>query len=123
VATVTVKLNLQESTLAEYEKRGSLDKVLSDHLTSTLNFTSTKPLYFTDTQRKRMDRLFGRNFKSSEDLIMQIEKYITARIGEVDIQLQPSLLARLKTRCFGKPFETFLAERIIIGLEEYTGMR
>jgi hypothetical protein len=123
VAILSVKLDLPDNVLKKYELRGPIDKVLSETLTDCVNFTSTKPIYITDTQRKRLERLFGKNFKDADELIHMMERYVTARIGDVDVQLPPQLLTRLKTRCFGKPFEQFLVERVIEGLELYAGMR
>lgn len=123
MAVLSIKLEIPDDILKQYESRGSLEKVLSDHLTNCVTHTSKKPIYITDTYRKRLERLFGRNFKDAEDLVHQMEKYVTARIGNVDVQLSPALLTRLKSRCFGKPFEQFLAERTVIGLEEYAMMR
>jgi len=123
VAILSIKLNIPDEILKQYEERGNLEKVLSQQLASTIAFTSEKPIYVNDTQRKRLERLFGRNFKDADDLVHLMEKYVTARIGEVDVTLSPALLIRLKTRCFGKPFEQFLAERAVVGLEEYVGMR
>lgn len=123
MAILSIKLNIPDEILKQYEERGNLEKVLSQQLASTIAFTSEKPIYVNDTQRKRLERLFGRNFKDADDLVHLMEKYVTARIGEVDVTLSPALLIRLKTRCFGKPFEQFLAERAVVGLEEYVGMR
>jgi|WetSurMetagenome_2_1015567.scaffolds.fasta_scaffold04523_4 hypothetical protein len=123
MAILSIKLDLPDEVVKQYELRGSLEKVLSDQLTKCVNYTSTKPLYLTDIQRRRLDRLFGKNLKDPEELVHMMERYVTARIGDVDIQLSPALLTRLKTRCFGKPFEQFLAERATIGLEEYCGLR
>lgn len=123
MAILSIKLDLPDDILKVYESRGPLEKVLSDQLSKCVNHTSSRSLYLTDTNRKRLERLFGKNFKDSDDLIHMMERYVTARIGNVEVQLPPQLLTRLKTRCFGKPFEQFLAERAIYGLEEYAGMR
>lgn len=122
--TISIKLNLPQEVWDVYQSNGKpLETALSQRLISCQDFTSEKPLYITDTLRRRLERLFGRNFQTPEELVHTMEKYITARIGEVDVPLQPLLLTRLKSRCFGKPFEQFLAERVVCGLEEYAGMR
>ena len=122
--TISVKLNLPQEVWDLYQQGDRpLDYMLSNRLIECKNFTSNKPLYVTDALRKRLERLFGRNFDKAEQLVEVMERYITARIGEVDVQLNPTLLNRLKSRCFGKPFEQFLTERVVEGLEEYAGMR
>jgi hypothetical protein len=124
MALLSIKLNIPDEILHKYEAlEGSLEKNLSSRLVAAADYTSTKPLYINDKLRQRLERLFGRNFSTPEDLVHQMEKYITARIGDVDVQLSPTLLTRLKTRCFGKPFEQFLTDRVVVSLEEYVGMR
>ena len=123
MAILSIKLDIPDEVLKKYEVRGSMEKVMSKTLTDCVDFTAVKPIYINDTQRKRLDRLFGKNFKDADEIIHIMERYVTARIGEVEVQLPPQLLVRLKTRCFGKPFEQFLAERAIEGLESYAGMR
>jgi hypothetical protein len=118
-----LKIQLPDEIVTKFESEGPLDKVVTKRLLHAADFTSEKPLYITDVQRRRLDRLFGCNISSPEALIHLMEKYVTARIGEVDVTLSPVLLSRLKTRCFGKPFETFLSDLIVRGLEEYVGMR
>lgn len=121
--TISVKVTLPQEVLDQFQEEGNLGNNISKHLMATKDFTSDKPIYITDVLRRRLDRLFGRNFQSATELVEAMERYVTARIGEVDIQLQPILLTRLKSRCFGKPFEQFLSERIVTGLEEFAGMR
>lgn len=123
MAILSIKLDIPDAILKKYEVRGSLEKVLAETLVECVDFTAKKPIYINDTQRKRLDRLFGKNFSTADELIHMMERYVTARIGDVDVQLSPQLLVRLKTRCFGKPFEQFLAERTVQGLEEFVAMR
>lgn len=123
MATLSIKLTLPEEVLKKYELRGSLEKVLSEQLTKCVDFTSQKPIYITDALRRRLDRLFGKNFEDAEVLVGALERFVTARIGDVDVVLPFPLLSRLKSRCFGKPFEQFLTDRVIISLEEYCGIR
>lgn len=123
MSILSIKLNIPDEVLKQYESRGTLEKVLSKTLTDCVSYSAEKPIYINDTQRKRLDRLFGRNFNDADEIIQVMERYVTARIGDVEVQLPPQLLTRLKTRCFGKPFEQFLAEHTIQGLEEFAAMR
>lgn len=129
-STVTLRTALQipASVLAAYEEeakaRGSsLESLISSRLQAAVNFTSTKPLYLTDSDRSRLERLLRRNFTSPHQLIEAIEALITVSVGDVEVPLSPTLLQRLKSRCFGKTLEQFVVERTLIGLEEFTGMR
>lgn len=125
MAGLHLKLHLPDEVIDKYESFGPLDKVLSEHLKKTLEFRATKPLFINDALRQRLEKFFGRNFDTPLDLIKVIEKYSTIRVGDVDIKLPPSLLSRLRSRHFNtnETFEQFLAKKIIIGLEEFTGVR
>lgn len=124
MALLAIKLSLPSEVINAYEERGELGKVLSAQLTRTVHYTADKPMYINDALRLRLERLFGMNFQSPEDLVRKMERYVTARIGDVDVQLKPQLLQRLRTRCpSNKTFEKHLEERVILGLEEYAGMR
>ena len=121
---VSVKLTLPDEVVAAYESaKQPLDKVLAERLTACVDFTSKKPLYITDYQRQKLDRLFGRNFSNTDELLRAIEKALSVRIEGIPINLNPVLLARLRSRCFGKTFEKFLEEQTVQGLEEFAGMR
>jgi hypothetical protein len=121
---VSVKLTLPDETYTAYEAlKQPIEKVFADRLVNCVDFTSKKPLYITDYQRQRLDRLFGRNFASTDELLRAIEKALSVRIEGIPINLNPTLLTRLRSRCFGKTFEKFLEELTVQGLEEYAGMR
>jgi hypothetical protein len=124
MTAISLKLHLPEDVIEKYEESGPLEKVLADRLIKTADYTATRPIYINDYLRQRLERLFGRNFATPEELIKTFEKYVTARIENVDVALPPALLQRLKTRCFSnKPFNIFLSEQVVKGLEEYVGMR
>ena len=120
---VKVSLNLPKSTVDAYESEGDLSQVLESRLLSAVSHTSQKPLYVTDEIRKEFDKLFGRNFDSASELLAHVKKALTVRVDNVRVPLNPILLTRLKTRCFGLPFEDFIAKQTIKGLEEFTEMR
>jgi hypothetical protein len=120
---VSLKLSLPAEVVEKYESQGPIEKVLAERLTSSVDYTAKKPLYLNDYQRTKLDRLFGRNFSTPDEVTKAIEKALSVRVEEVPIALNPTLLSRLRSRCFGKTFEQFLQERVVAGLEEYCGMR
>lgn len=124
MALLSIRLNMPKEVLDKYEQQGeNLGKTLSARLVQCVDHVSEKPLYIDDRLRRRLERLFGKNFDRPEDVVHMMERYVTARIGEVDVQLAPQLLTRLKSRCFGKPFDQFLAELTVEELERHVGMR
>jgi hypothetical protein len=102
--------------------KGEVEDLISDRLTSCVDHTAAKGLYLNDPSRRSLEVLLGRNFNTADDLVESVRKLAALRFPEVEIALQPQLLTRLKTRCFGKPFPEFLKERVVKGLEEYTMM-
>ena len=101
----------------------TLEQVLQERLQACVYFDSEKPLYFTDAQRQELDSLLKRNIGSSEKALASIRSQLTAEISGIKVLLPPNVLQRLKTRCFGKPFEQFFRETVIRVLEEFVVMR
>lgn len=124
MALLAIKLNVPKEVLNKYESQGEdLGKVLSKRLIECVDYTAEKPLYVDDKMRRRLDRLFGKNFNNADQVVQMMERYVTIRVGKVNIQLSPLLISRLRSRCFGKVFDKFLEERVIEGLEEFAMMR
>ena len=106
------------------EDTGStLEETLQDRLQSCVYYDSEKPLYFTDAQRQELDSLLKRNVGSAEKALSAIRSQLTADVGGFKVLLSPNVLQRLKTRCFGKPFEQFFRETVNRVLEEFVTMR
>jgi hypothetical protein len=120
---VSVKLNLPKYLVEAFEKEGDLEAVLESRLIAAANYTSKKPLYIDDSTRQQFDSLFGKNFSTPEELLAAVKKLMTVKVEKVNIALNPTLITRLRTRCFGLPFEDFLVKQVVGGLEEYVGMR
>lgn len=120
---VSVKLDLPLDVFNIYESQGPLDKVLAAQLAKCCTYAAKKPLYINDEQRQALDKLFGRNFGSADELVKAVAELVSISVDNVEVPLNPLLTKRLKSRCFGKPFNQFLAERAIAGLEEFAGMR
>ena len=82
-----------------------------------------KPLYFNDAERARLEALLGKNLSSAQDALQLLARSYTIRIDNCHITLKPTLLARLKSRCFVKDFKTWLSTLIVQELERYSGLR
>lgn len=120
---ISVKLDLPQEVLEAYEKEGPVERVLADRLVASVAHTSKHPLYISDYQRSRLEKMFARNFSSVDEFVKTVERALSVRIEGMPINLSPTLLTRLRSRCFGKPFEKFLEEETVRGLEEFAGMR
>lgn len=120
---LSVKLDLPKEVYDAYESQGPLEKVLATRLIQSVDHTSKKPIYIPDDIRQRLDKILGRNLSGPEDLLHAVEQIVCISISDVKVPLHPTLLKRLRTRCFGMQFEDFLADQTVKSLEEFAGMR
>lgn len=100
-----------------------IEQVVAARLLACVDHTSGKPLYFSDADRQELEQLLGRNVLHTKDALLQIRNAMCVRVNKVIISLKTNLLAKLKSRCIGMPFEDFLAQRVVQALEQYVGMR
>lgn len=115
-------LDIPESVYREYAAQGDVDAAISTRLVTCIHHTSKKPIYIDDLTRKQFEKLLGRNFSTAEALLAAVRTLMTVKVADIEVPLQPTLLQRLRTRCFGQTFDQFLTERIVRELEEYTMM-
>ncbi len=118
-------LELPSDVYHEYVKQspdGDMEDVMSSRLAACVGYDADKPLYFSDAERQELEHLLGRNLSSASEALAAVKRALTVKLDGVEVPLQPALLTRLKTRCFGKTFPEFLKERIVRGLEEFTMM-
>lgn len=84
---------------------------------------STKPIVVSDDERRVLERLLGKNMLTGGDLIKIVERAMNLSVAEASVPLTPYLLDRLKSRCFGMPFDRFMALTVKRLLEEFAGIR
>jgi hypothetical protein len=101
----------------------TLEQVLQERLQACVYHDSDKPLYFSDQQRQELDSLLKRNVGSAEKALLAIRSQLTVDVNGIKVLLAPNTLQRLKSRCFGKPFEQFFRETVNRVLEEFVVMR
>ena len=82
-----------------------------------------KPLHISDDQRRRLEAALGKNFSHAHELVAMVERSMTIQVGETQVPLTPYLLDRLKSRCFGLPFDKFIERTVKQALEEFCGLR
>lgn len=125
---VSLKLNIPRGVFEKYEAQASAsetstESVVADRLVTCVNQTSKKPLYIDDEMRQKFDSLFGKNLSTPEQLYKEVEKLLKVNVADIEVNLKPLVVTRLRTRCFGTTFEDFVKQRVTEGLEEYVGMR
>lgn len=120
---VRTTISLPEALYQAYSEGGDPEPVIADRLGRCLFHTSSKPLYFTDDQRRELERLLGRNVSGPAEALRLITSLVTMKVDNLKVELKPRVLERLKSRCFGKPFTQFLAQLVNDELERFVGMR
>jgi len=132
-AGALIRLRLTSELLSAYELQAAdlnvpLEELLESRLVQMVAMRAVKPLFFSDEDRIELESLLGKNVNSPIELIRLIRNALSVRIsGKPDVSMRvdikPNLLTRLRSRCFGKPFEDFLKQVITEGLETYVGLR
>ena len=124
-----VRLPLPESLLGVYEAEAErlgqpLERVIADHLRKTKSLVlQQKPIIVTDSDRHRIDAALKRNFNDGAQLAAACEALTSIWVGEEIVQLPPAVIERLKTRCYGMPFQQFVQQEVRRLLEIEVGLR
>lgn len=125
---VQLRVELDEDLVASYQRQAdkadkTLEDVLAARLAKAVRYTSEKPLYIDDAQRRALERLLARNFDTPQALVAEVERLNRVTVGGTRINLPPDILDRVDSRCFGRPMSDVLREEVVRGLEVFVGMR
>lgn len=90
----------------------SAEDLMADRLASCVTHTSTRPIYFNDDERRRLELLAGRQFKSAEEFNDYFAKAFTIKIDDISYTMAPLVRDRMLDRCFGRPLETTIREAL-----------
>ncbi len=129
MATETIRVSLPSETVKTYEEQAKargdhpVEWLMAERLRLFAGTTSQKPLTIDDDTRRKIERIFGKNISTPEELLKLLERATEVDVDGIHIALAPNLLARLKSRCIGVDFEKFLPDLIRRHLEEYVGLR
>jgi len=127
-----VRLTLPDSLIDEYEKQAdearlSLEEILEERLEQTVEAKDNRPIYFSDAERHELDELLGINVTTASQIVSRVRSALSLKIGgeklSTRLDIKPSLLTRLRSRCFIPDFEQFLKKTITEGLETFAGLR
>jgi len=136
-ADVLVRLKLSPELISAYELQAAdlgltLEEILALRLAKCVALTDNKPLYFNDEERQELESLIGKNVSSAMEVVRLIKSALSVKIVgkqpnsnpfSLRVDLKPALLGKLHSRCFGRPFEDFLAQIVVEELERYCGVR
>lgn len=125
---VQLRVTLPKDLADLYEIQAQEDEIpveskIVERLQACVYYEDDKPLYFNDQQRRELDSLLKRNVQTSEKALAAIRAQLTADVSGFKVQISPDVLKRMKSRCFGKPFEVFFKETVNKLLEEFVMMR
>jgi hypothetical protein len=84
---------------------------------------STKPIILNDTARQHLEKLYGKNFSTPDEIVATIQRALSMNINGVEISLTPYLLERLRSRAIGMDLDKFIAMTVKRLLEEFAGIR
>ena len=123
-----IRLTISDTLLADLEKQAksrktTVERLITDRFKTFVHYTDAKPLYFTDSERQRLEALVGKNVSSADEALTMLLRALSVRIDDAAVTLHPRLLARLKSRCFTANFGKWLSQLIVEELERYVGLR
>jgi hypothetical protein len=126
--TTQIRVAIPDEILDQYQAQAQtlgidVETLLARRLAQAVEYTASKPLYFSDADRQELEQTLGKNVLHTRDAISQIKIAMTVRIHNLKVQLKPAVLTRLKTRCLGMGWEEFVEQRVVQALEQYVGMR
>jgi hypothetical protein len=119
LSTPIATLYQEQADLAQ----APLESLLAERLQKCATHTSSKPLYISDAKRQALDKLFGFNISTSDQLLTKVQQTLSVNINGIKVRLSPDLLSRLKTRSLSQPFDKFVAQTVVEELERFVGLR
>jgi hypothetical protein len=100
-----------------------VEQLIAQRLPQLTKVSSEKPVVLSDDERREIERLIAKNITTGQDLIAILRRILVIDLDGLDIELQPRLLERLKTRCIGVSFDEFMKRTVKRLLEEHAGLR
>ena len=128
ITPVLLRASLSDPVMRQYEIASArsgkpLEQVMSETLTRFADVDSAKPIILSDAERRTIEQALGRNFTTGAELARAVVRAASINVDDVEIPLSQHLLDRLKTRCIGVDFETFIKKTVKQALEEFCGLR
>lgn len=98
-----VRIDLPLATIEPYQQEADRRKVpLADVVKSQLkrckNYKASKPLYFNDEQRAKLETILGVNCEDAESALLMIKEITTFKVGGVEVVMSDYDIRRLRGR-------------------------
>lgn len=128
---IKLTISLPESLYFKYEKQAAISKVppereILDRLSDCAEYTSGRPLYFTDPQRVELERLTGGHLLTTSDLALKkITELCQIMVGDVLITLDKRVLDRAQSRAKSERLDVgkWIEKEVVRAMEEAVGLR
>lgn len=126
--TVALRVKLPNTILKAYEAEAKrqdrqVEEVIATRIADCASYTATKPLYFTDEQRRVLEQIMNRNYSDPSMVLQDLTRFYSVKVEDVRIGIDPRVLQRLKTRNHkSKPIAEFVKETVMRLLREYVQM-
>ena len=113
---------------ADYEAQAksagqTLEAYLAARLQACVSHSAAKGLYFNDQQRNELERTFGRQLNTAQDVLKWAGRLVTISVEGIKVGLNPRLIERIKSRTFRQPLTEVVKREVRAGLETFCGMR
>ncbi|SRR6266496_5728641 len=128
VPTVKIQLRVDEHLYDAYAERAVKSGVEPEaEMLKTLarcrEHNASQAIYLDDAQRNELAQLAGRVIKTPADLLAWARQQVELNVGGVSIPISTQLAARLRSRCFGAPWEQHIRCCVTEQLEQLVGLR
>jgi hypothetical protein len=126
---VRVMVELPETIYDQYVEQAiarnrNTEEVLTERLCRTKDHTALNGLYFNDDEKRELEKIIGHMVGDAAGALLRLKTTVVVDVGDVKVELDTKLVARLRTRVFrGQTFEGNVQRETKRGLEEYVGMR
>ena len=125
--SIRLTVHLDEEVARKFEDRAaslgmSLETYMAAHLAMCADYTSEKPLYLTDENRRELERLLGRNFDTAEDFMIFMRRMHLVDVADTKVSLDQPLLQLLQRSCGAKDFKPWITHQVRWMLQHYMGM-
>lgn len=124
-----LRVTLPHDLFAQYQEEAleygvEVEQLLENRLKECRDYNATMPLYFNDKQRQELEKLAGKNLRTSVEAMVMVRRAMEVKINGLPISFNPLLLERLRTRLpRGTEFGPWLQSLIVIWAEQYVGIR
>lgn len=125
---VRVSVDLPADVLADYtsqamDRNVTVEELLSQRLTASVNYTARTPIYLDDAQRQALQKVLGTTLSSPHDLVTRVSNLAQMTVEGTTVPVQAHILTRLRTRCFGMSLPDYLKMLTVRALESEAGLR